>query len=1292
VEESPAAEVGARAVPGDPGSTFVVPLLAVWAMLSGVSQVVQTIDPTTAAPRIRARVVGCNGALGVLLGLALSTSGGQGGTPLPGESPVRWQTLPVPTGGKTGFTVMEPAATGISFTNTVAESRHLTQHLLLGGSGVTAGDLDGDGRTDLFFAGLGGGSSLWRNLGGFIFTNITSQVFGSPSPLATLDATGCAAADLNGDGFPDLVVNSHGQGTHVFLSRGSARLQALPPLNAGRGGSSIAIADVDGDGWLDLYLVNHRVVASPDLSAVRTTFRTVDGRAEVATVDGRPTTAPDLTNRFAVNARGVLEELGEPDALYLNQQGASFREVPWTDGAWLDVDGKPLRKPPLDWGLSTQFRDLQGDGRPELYVGNEFQSPDRFWLNESRPGVVRFRAVPAGTLRHTSAASTGIDFADVNRDGVDDLFVVDRLSRDPVQRLMQSGEVEVSSAEASDPQSTPQYEANTLQIGRGDGTFAEMGAFAGVQASGWSWTPAFLDVDLDGWEDLLVTTGCWRSPRDPDLAAELRRLRQTRRLNESDLLENRRRQPRIESPQAAFRNERGRFRECAAEWGFDSRGVGQGLCLVDLDADGDADVVINRLNGPAWVFRNDGSGPRLQVRLVGAAGNRSGIGTRLTLESPSASGIPRQSQEVIAGGRYLSGDAAARTFALVGEGPWRLDVRWPDGRVQAVPVSTTNQLCEIHAIGATSAPVVVQGKAEPWFEDISGRLGHTHRAEVFDEFLRQPLLPRRLGIDGAGVAWADLDADGREELVLLGGHQGRMEVFKVLPGLRFERTHQVATPRAQPMAVPWNGGLLISESGYADGAPRGASLSAWPAGQPALAAGATAVGTLAMADLDSDGRMEVFLGGRVVPGAWPHDPESLVLTVTPEGFEPRQVLTNLGMVRSAVLADFDQDGDADLVVAPEWGEPRFLRNEGGQLVPWSPGFLVEGQVAVGGALSGLWNSLNVGDFDGDGRLDLALGNCGENTAWQGFGLPWIACHTDLDGDGTEDIFTGFADPRLSPSAAIPLSGFRPMHGLGVLAASVPALRQNHRTHQALATASLDQILGQERSRSRRLTVQWTASCLLLQRPGAWEVRRLPDAAQASPVHGIAVADWDGDGAEDLFLSQNDFGPNHGLPRDDAGLGLLLRGRGDGAFDVLSPEASGIRIAGEGRSAAVADMDQDGRPDLVVTQRGGETRVFRNRWAEPGLRVRLESGSANPLGAGATVQWMSNGKSSPARAWTCGAGQGASDAAVRVVARPGSGSGFLSVVWPDGARSSIPVAAGVPGVWIRRDGRVVETNP
>jgi len=529
-------------------------------------------------------------------------------------------------------------------------------------------------------------------------------------------------------------------------------------------------------------------------------------------------------------------------------------------------------------------------------------------------------------------------------------------------------------------------------------------------------------------------------------------------------------------------------------------------------------------------------------------------------------------------------------------------------------------------------------------------------------------------------------------LVLLGGHQGFLEVFKVLPGARFERIQQIPTPRAQPMALPWNGGLLLAESTYADGSPRGSVLRAWPGTQPSLPADASTVATLTAADIDGDGRLEVFLGGRVVPGAWARDPGSRLLTVTADRFETRQAWTNLGMVRSAVFADFDADADVDLAVASEWSEPRFLRNEGGVLAPWNPGFVFEGRPLADGALSGLWSSVQPGDFDGDGRLDLVLGNAGANSSWEAFPRPWIACHGDFDSDGTEDVLTGWMDPRFASSAPQSLAGFRPMQGLGVLGAAVPAFRERFRTHSAFAQASFEGILGVQGTRVRRLTVHWVTSVVLLQRSGPWEVRLLPEPAQAAPVLGIGVADFDGDGSEDLFLAQNDFGPNHGLPRDDAGLGLLLRGRGDGTFDALSAEDSGIRIQGEGRSVAVADLDHDGCPDLVVTQRGHETRVLRNRGTRPGLRVRLDAGPANPLAIGASVRWSVDGKSGPARAWTSGAGHGAVDSAFRVLARPATGPGTLQVTWPDGGRSAIPVAAGSTGIRVGRDGRVTELAP
>lgn len=1208
-----------------------------------------------------------------------------------GEGPVRSRPLIVSRGGRPGFTRLEPAATGLAFTNFVPESRHLTNQLLLDGGGVTAGDIDGDGRTDVFFAGMGGSSALWRNLGGFTFTHTTQTAFAPDSPLALLDATGCAMADLNADGAVDLVVNSHGQGTHVFLNDGRGGFHALPPLNPGRGGHSIAIADVDGDGWLDLYLVNYRVRALMDMPNARATFKVSQGRTEVATVDGRPVSAPDLTNRFSVNVRGGVEELGEPDVLYLGRGGTNFVEVPWTGGAWLDADGQPLKAPPFEWGLAARFRDLDSDGRPELYVCNDFQSPDRLWRNESKPGQVRFRLAAPGTLRHTSRFSMGVDFADVNRDGHDDFLVLDMLSRDPVQRLTQLEDAAPSNVEQADTAAAPQYDVNTLQMGRGDGTFFEAAAFAGVQASEWSWTPAFLDVDLDGWEDLLVTTGQWRAARDLDVAAELRRLRQTRRMSDAELFAARRRYPRLEPPQIAFQNQGGRFRECAAEWGFDFRAVAQGLCLADLDNDGDQDVLVNHLNAVASLFRNESSAPRIAVRLLGDGGNRSGIGARIRVLPASAGSAPIQSQEISAGGRYLSGDTPERTFAAVGTGPWTIEVRWPDGRASRTTNATSDRLYEFQVTGPVpvAADVLVNSPVNPTFEDLSARLAHTNVSEVFDEFIRQPLLPRRLATEGPGIAWADLDGDGREELVLPGGYQGALQTFRILPELRFERITNTPTSRAQPMAVPWNGRLLVAESSYTDGAPHGAALSVWPGGSPALAAGPNAVGTLATADIDGDGTCEVFVGARVIPGQWPRIPASALVGLTTNGFEVRQVMTQAGLVTAAVFADLDLDGDVDLAVSCEWSEPRLFRNDAGRFSPWKSEFRLGDAVLPPGAFEGLWTSVNAGDFDGDGIPDLVLGNWGENSYWEVFDRPWVAWHGDLDGDGTEDVFTGYARPGLQIPPGEPLSAFLPMHGLGLLSGAVPILRERFKSHREFALANLEQILGPRPAGLQRVAVRWVSSVVLLNRSNYWEVLPLPEVVQRAPVFGIAVADWDGDGLEDLFLAQNFFGQNHGITRDDAGLGALLRGRGDGRFEAIPATASGIRVLGEGRSASAADIDSDGRPDLLITQHAGATRLFRNTEGRPGLRVRLDAGPGNSIGAGASARWVGPGGAGPSRVWRFGAGHGTSDSAVQVLARPSEGDGALEIRWPGGKSSRVPVRSATRGVRVSIEGRVEE---
>ena len=262
-------------------------------------------------------------------------------------------------------------------------------------------------------------------------------------------------------------------------------------LNPGRAGSSLSLADADGDGDLDLYVVNYRKETVRDDPGAKYSVREENGRQRIVAYNGRSTAEPELVGRFTMTPGGPREN-GEPDVLYLNDGKGGFSEVSWTGGAFLTFTGRPLDSAPQDWGLSVLFRDLTGDGRPDLYVCNDFQSEDRFWINETSPGgTLRFRAAAPMVLRHTSAFSMGIDAADIDRDGIDDFLVVDMLSRDHRRRNTQMDGVPPGFYQPGVWDDRPQFSHNTLFLGRGDGTFAEIGRLAGLSASEWSWTPIF---------------------------------------------------------------------------------------------------------------------------------------------------------------------------------------------------------------------------------------------------------------------------------------------------------------------------------------------------------------------------------------------------------------------------------------------------------------------------------------------------------------------------------------------------------------------------------------------------------------------------------------------------------------------------------------------------------------------------------------------------------------------------------------------------------------------------------
>ena len=403
--------------------------------------------------------------------------------------------------GRPGFTSLSTNLTGIHFINRLSKDRYTTNQIYLNGSGVAAGDYDGDGLCDLFFCGLDSENKLYRNLGNWKFEDVSAKARVRGRGIAS---TGAVFADVNGNGRLDLIINSVGQGTWVLLNAGKDGFRAIRPINPRKGGMSMALADVDGDTDLDLYITNYRTSTIRDEPGTKLKGRTVNGKPEVVSVNGKSLEAANSVGRFTLKENGKIIENGQADGLFLNDGRGRFTPVSFTGGNFLDESGNPLRQPLYEWGLSAMFRDMNRDGRPDLYVCNDFESPDRIWINQGK-GV--FREIDRLAIRKSSHFSMGVDFADINRDGLDDFIVADMLSRNHVLRHTQLSNRKPPELQFGRYDDRPQYSYNTVYLNRGNNYYSEIGFHSGLAATEWSWSPVFMDVDLDGFEDFLITTG-----------------------------------------------------------------------------------------------------------------------------------------------------------------------------------------------------------------------------------------------------------------------------------------------------------------------------------------------------------------------------------------------------------------------------------------------------------------------------------------------------------------------------------------------------------------------------------------------------------------------------------------------------------------------------------------------------------------------------------------------------------------------------------------------------------------
>jgi len=1160
------------------------------------------------------------------------------------------------------FTPVRLAISGIEAATSISDERRLENRTLVNGTGVALGDVDGDGWVDIYLCLLDQPNVLYRNLGGWRFEDVTQT---SSTGLSGRLSRGAVFADADGDGDLDLFVSVHaGSNTLLFNDGTGVFEERSVGFEPQYGTNTLALADIDGDADLDAYFTNYKNIQGDDL------FSPAERnlRGYVQRVGDELIVSPPYDAHYRlqlVGDRSLRFELADPDEFYLNDGSGHFTLVDMTQGMFRTAAGVPIAETPRDWGLVARFFDSDDDGDPDLYVANDFGSRDGFWINQGG----WFRAASGLELRTTSASSMGVDFSDVDGDGDTDFITTEMLARDQIRRRGQAVGTVVQRTPPGRADMRAPTGRNTLQLNRGDGTFAEVGRGAGIAASDWTWGAMFLDVDLDGYEDLLVTNGHAWDPLDGDTQEALRT---------GQIQVDWRRElgvfPTLDVRNIAFRNTGDGTFEVADSWAYGTEpNVSHGIASADLDRDGDRDLVITRLDERPLILRNDAGRPRISVRVLDRSGNTQAIGARAVLKGGAT---PRQTRQITSGGMYLSASDPSLTFAMGTSNAAELVITWPSGIKKEMNVEVDNAY---EVFPPSILPVTHDSEVlRPLFSGPMG--GGRHIESEFDELARQPLIPVELSRLGPGLSWEDVDRDGDPDLLIASATGGQTLL------MRTERRRLLAPIGVGSKAPGDQTGILAVPT--VEGTNLIAGVSNWEVRTPSeiatipsvmlisqgpdlkIPASTSATGPLALADIDGDDDLDLFLGGRAIPGAYPLPSSSRMFRNEDgewvEDSVATDVLDGIGLVSGAVFSDVDIDGDPDLILAIEWGPVRLLRNDGGQFSEVTDGWGL-------GTLPGRWNGIATGDLNSDGLPDLVVTNWGRNTGHTPTLRRPIRIHAaDLDGNGLTDIIESETD---SSGAVVPIRGY------SALSATLPFIRRAAPTYGTFARATVDQLLGVGRTNIYEAEVVTLDHTLFLNVGGSFQAHPLPPATQHAPAFGVVIADFDRDGAEDLFVAQNFFATPEGVSRHDAGRGELLLGNGEGDLLRLGADRSGIAIYGDARGAAIADFDADGRWDLAVGQNGEEVAIFQGAGGTPGLRVRLVGTGLNPEAVGASVRIVYDSGWGPLREIQAGSGYWSKNDVVQVfgLREPAQG---LRVRWPDGSEETYDVRPNTREIVVR----------
>lgn len=1043
------------------------------------------------------------------------------------------------------FTLLSSEQTHIDFQNVIEEGLNtnvLMYEYFYNGGGVAVGDVNGDGYDDLYFTSNMQENRLYLNQKNMQFADITAQagVAGRPGPWKT----GTTMVDINADGKLDIYV-CHSGNLHpekkvneLFINQGN-NAQGIPTfteeaarygLDSPASSTNAYFFDADKDGDLDVFLLNHNTKSLPVLNLTDTkTMLQIDDA-----VSG---------SRFYVNDNGY------------------FRDVTREAG---------IQSSALSYGLGAGIADVNQDGWPDIYVSNDYAVPDRLYLNNQHG---KFTEVSLEQLGHTSNFSMGNDVADINNDLLPDIFTLDMLPEDNRrQKLLMAPDNYYKFDLSVQSGFHSQFMRNMLHLNQGNGTFSEVGQLAGISNTDWSWSALFADYDNDGWKDLYVTNGYLHDYTNLDFLKYMDDFIKQKQggFQREDVLELVKKMPSSNVVNYLFQNQGNlQFTNQTQAWGLGQTSNSSGAAYTDLDKDGDLDLVVNNINLPAFIYQNE-SNQQLQhhflnVQLKGAKKNTQGIGAKVRVYSAGKT----QYQEQMPTRGFQSNVGFDLHFGLGKDTQIdSLVVVWNSGKKEIRKNVTLDQTlvldeqqAQLNAIPATPSPTL--------FTEITSPLPTKVATMAQNDFKRQSLLPQAMSFVGPVMRTADINKDGLED-VFVGGYFGNSSAYFIQTNSQGFKQQQLATPTNADVsaAVFFDANadgyldLYVGYGGYRQFAPNdpilqdqlflndgkgNLSLSA-----KALPAMPISTGCVSVGDVNLDGKPDLFVGGRVVPGRYPETPRSYVLINQGNGSFKEQTppaLQYVGMVSDAAFVDLNQDKKVELIVVGEWMPISVFSMSNGENVT---------NQYFDKNYQGWWNTLLVDDLNKDDKPDILIGNLGLNSqckaSWQ---EPAELYYNDFDQNGTIDPILCFYIQGKS----------YPYLTRDELLEQITAKRKLFTNYESYANATLHDIFdAKELEGAKKLVANdFKTSYFSMSSQGKFIEKSLPLAVQFSPIHAIKVIDVNKDGTKDLILAGNQNISRLKMGKYDANYGMVLQGNGKGDFTYLSQKTTGLKLKGDVRS-------------------------------------------------------------------------------------------------------------------------------